>query len=285
MSFTGKDEGRGRSPQAMTASAALPLLALACFLSSCASFRAAEAPLPPFGPGQAARESETRPPAIIDEEAPAPSDDQLQVIASANALIGMLPNAEVVVKGKQFTLDCIGTVSAIFYRMDIDVAKDFGKYSGNGVNRLYMTLKDQGVLHSDKYPRTGDIIIWDNTWDANGDGDRTNDPRTHAGIVLAVDEDGTIHYVHENMFKGVVVEMMNLLQPTLPSDAGGKRLNSGLAISTKPGGPKPEHWLAGDVFDAFGDLLRIKERLKVAREGTETVALTISAPADPVSAY
>jgi hypothetical protein len=196
-----------------------------------------------------------------------PTDDELLVIDSAKILIGEAPNAKVVVKGKQFTLDCIGTVSAIFYRLDIDVTKDFGKYSGNGVNRLYMTLKDHGVLHRDKYPRTGDVIVWDNTWDANDDGDRTDDPRTHAGVVLAVDEDGTIHYIHENMFKGVIIEMMNLLRPTVASDENGKRLNSGLAIATKSGGPKPEHWLSGDVFNAFGDLLRIKNDLKVAAAG------------------
>ena len=195
-----------------------------------------------------------------------PTDDELLVIDSAKTLIGEPPNARVLVKGKQFTLDCIGTVSAIFYRMDIDVTKDFDKYSGNGVNRLYLTLKDLGVLHRDKYPRTGDVIVWDDTWDANGDGDRSDDPRTHAGIVLAVDDDGTIHYVHENLYKGVMIETMNLLQPTVATDASGKRLNSGMAIATVSGGPKPQHWLAGDVFDAFGDVLRIKEDLKVARE-------------------
>jgi hypothetical protein len=193
-----------------------------------------------------------------------PTDDELRVIVSARTLLGEPPNAKVLVKGKQFTLDCIGTVSAIFYRMDIDVTKDFDKYSGNGVNRLYMTLKDKGVLHRDKYPRTGDIIVWDNTWDANDDGDRTDDFATHAGVVLAIDDDGTIHYVHENLFKGVIIEAMNLLQPNVASDDSGKRLNSGMAIATKTGGPKPEHWLSGDVFNAFGDVLRIKDDLKVA---------------------
>jgi hypothetical protein len=196
-----------------------------------------------------------------------PTDDELLVIDSAKTLLGEPPNAKVLIKGKQFTLDCIGTVSAIFYRMDIDVTKDFDKYSGNGVSRLYMTLKDKGVLHRDMYPRTGDVIVWDNTWDANGDGDRTDDPTTHAGVVLAVDDDGTIHYVHENMFKGVIIEMMNLLQPTVASDDSGKRLNSGMAIATVAGGPKPEHWLSGDVFSAFGDVLRIKDDLKVADSG------------------
>jgi hypothetical protein len=256
------------------------VLASAACLSACASSpaprEAAVQPPPPTPAAQAAAQpkAEARPASISAESLglyrdPAdarkpPTDDELLVIASAKTLIGQLPNAKVVVKGKQFTLDCIGTVSAIFYRMDIDVTKDFDKYSGNGVNRLYMTLKDLKVLHRDRYPRTGDVIIWDNTWDANGDGDRTNDLNTHAGIVLAVDDDGTIHYVHENLYKGVMIEVMNLLQPSLASDDGGKRLNSGLAIATVAGGAKPERWLSGDVFKAFGDVLRIKGDLKVA---------------------
>jgi hypothetical protein len=201
----------------------------------------------------------------MDEARSAPTEDELAVVASAKTLIGMAPNAKVVVNGRTFTLDCIGTVSAIFYKLRIDVTKDFGKYSGNGVNCLYMTLKDRGVLHYDKYPRVGDVIVWDNTWDANGDADRTNDQRTHAGVVLAVDDDGTIYYVHENMYKGVMIEYMNLLQPNVASDANGKRLNSSLAIATASGGPKPPRFLSGDVFDAFGDVLRIKDALKVAQ--------------------
>jgi len=216
----------------------------------------------PRGPGIAALLAAA---ALLASCASAPSaaraDDELGVVASAETLMGMAPNAKVTVNGKQFTLDCIGTVSAIFYRIGIDVTKDFGKYSGNGVNRLYMTLKDRGALHYDKYPRIGDVVMWDNTWDANGDGDRTNDPRTHAGVVMAVDGDGTIHYVHSNLLKGVVVEEMNLLRPSVAVDASGKRLNSGLAIPTASGGPRPERWLSGDVFEAFGDLLRVGDAL------------------------
>jgi hypothetical protein len=256
------------------------LVVASSLLAACASAPAAK---PPAVPRPAAAKPAAAPaqpaaaprPASISAEAlglyrskedarKPPTDDELLVIDSAKQLIGQAPNAKVVVKGKQFTLDCIGTVSAILYRMDIDITKDFAKYPGNGVNRFYLTLKDLRALHHDQYPRTGDVIIWDNTWDANGDGDRTNDPRTHAGVVLAVDDDGTIHYVHENMFKGVMIEVMNLLQPAVASDASGKRLNSSLAISTVTGGPKPERFLSGDVFDTFGDVLRFKERLKVA---------------------
>ena len=247
------------------------MLVLGAALAAAGCASAPAAPLPALPPAEAAP---PRPASIsaadrglyrsMDEARAAPTEEELKVVASSKKLLGQAPNAKVLVKGRQFTLDCIGTVCAIYYELDIDVAKDFDKYSGNGVNRLYRTLEERKALHRDRYPRTGDVVIWDNTWDANGDGNRTNDPRTHAGVDLAVDEDGTIHYVHENLYKGVVIETMNLLKPTVALDESGKKLNSGMAIATVSGGAKPDHWLAGDVFQAFGDLLGIKEDLKVA---------------------
>ena len=65
------------------------------------------------------------------------SEDEQAVIASARTLIGRGPESRVLVNGKTFVLDCIGTVSAIFYGMNIDVQKDFRRYGGDGVSRLY----------------------------------------------------------------------------------------------------------------------------------------------------
>jgi hypothetical protein len=251
----------------------LPLIA-AAFLVSCAS--APRGALPGREPGAGNGPASYR---TTEQARMPPTDAELQVVDSAKTLVGQAPNAQVVVNGKKFILDCIGTVSAIFYRMSIDITRDFARYPGNGVNRLYQTLKERKVLHADPYPRTGDVVIWDNTWDANGDGDRTNDPRTHAGVVLAVDGDGTIHYVHENMYKGVVIEMMNLLRPSVARDESGKPLNSGLAIATIPGGPRPERSLSGEVFDAFGDVLAIRAYLvadAVPAENPATAALALA---------
>jgi hypothetical protein len=247
------------------------LLLAAALLSSCASAASGGS-----FPGAATVPASYR---TSEQARTPPTEVELQVIDSAKTLVGKGPNALVVVNGKKFVLDCIGTVSAIFYRLSIDITKDFPKYPGNGVNRLYLTLKDRKVLHADACPRTGDVVIWDNTWDANGDGDRTNDPRTHAGVVLAVDADGTIHYVHENMYKGVVIEMMNLLRPSTARDESGKPLNSGLAIATTPGGPRPDRSLSGEVFDTFGDVLSIRAFLAadaVPAEDAPSDALALS---------
>lgn len=200
----------------------------------------------------------------LDKARLPPTPDERAVVESARQLVGQKPSAKVTVNGRAFVLDCIGTVAATFWRMDIDVQKDFPKYAGNGVKRLYASLEELGALHVDRYPRPGDIVFWDNTWDANGDGDRTNDPRTHAGIVLAVDDDGTIHYLHSSIAAGVVIEAMNLLDPAVPYDKAGKRINSTMAIATVSGGPRPARFLAGDVFWRFGDILAHKKRYMAA---------------------
>ena len=203
------------------------------------------------------------------------SEEEKSVIASAKTLVGQPPEAKVTVNGKNFTLDCIGTVAAIYYRLGIDVTKDFGKYPGNGVGRLYESLKARKVLHRDTVPRPGDVIIWDNTWDANNDGNLTNDPRTHAAVVVAVEPDGTIHYVHEHVRKGVIVEVMNVKRPRDYQDEKGKVINSPLALVSGTGRGRPEHWLSGDLLNAFGDVLREKSyyRVSSAPKSEEALAL------------
>jgi hypothetical protein len=186
------------------------------------------------------------------------SEEEKSVIASAQTLIGRAPESKVVVNGRSFTLDCIGTVAAIYFKLGIDITKDFPRYSGNGVNRFYESLKARNALHRDEIPRPGDAIVWDNTWDANNDGKLDNDPHTHAAVVVAVEEDGTIHYVHEHVSRGVIVEVMNLKRPGDYQDEKGKLINSPLALVTGTGRGRPEHWLSGDLLNGFGDVLREK---------------------------
>jgi hypothetical protein len=188
------------------------------------------------------------------------SDDEKNLRAAAENILGKAPESAVVVNGKTFTLDCIGAVQAVFFGVRLDVAKDFPRYSGNGVKRLYQTLKDRNLLHQNTYPRTGDVIFWDNTYDANGDGNLTNDPLTHAGVVLEVEEDGTIHYLHSHYRRGVIIEVMNLLRPADYYDTAGKKINSALAMGSGITRPKnPDRWLSGDLWKSFGTILDTKD--------------------------
>jgi hypothetical protein len=193
----------------------------------------------------------------------APSEDEISVFASAQKFIGQPPSAAVSVRGRPFVLDCIGTVCAIYYDSGMDLTKDFASYTGNGVGRLYKSMMARGIVHEDRLPRPGDLIFWDNTWDANGNGDRTDDPLTHAGIVLSVDGDGGIRYVHEHLQKGVIVEAMNLRRPRDRLDESGTLINSALALASAPGETKAERRLAGELWRAFGDALSAKKYYRV----------------------
>jgi len=185
------------------------------------------------------------------------------ILKQAQSFIGKKYGEIVIIKGKKIKLDCIGTVRAIFYSIDIDITKYFHKYNGNGVSRLYYSLKEKDTIHGELIPEVGDVIFWDNTWDRNGDGVSGNDPLTHAGLVIKIDEDSTIHYIHANYVLGIIVEQMNLKYPTKYTDDNGKIINSPMYINSSLK-RHPKHWLSGDLFKHFGGILKIKDHFEIS---------------------
>lgn len=177
-----------------------------------------------------------------------------RVVDSAKTLLGQKPNAKVSVKGRQFVLDCIGTVSAAWWGAGFDIQRDFPKYEGNGVNRLYQSLRDWGALHELRKPKPGDIIFWANTYDRNEDGKLGNDGLTHAGLVIEIETDGTVSYLHESYSRGVVIAYFNLLHPESPKSPEGKIWNSPMFLgSNYDRKANPPHWLSGDLWAGFAD--------------------------------
>jgi hypothetical protein len=176
--------------------------------------------------------------------------------------LGRSESSRVEIRGKTFTLDCTGTVLAAFYGgLGLDLARDFNRFTGNGVKRLYATLKQLNLLHRRKLPAPGDIIFWDNTWDANEDGNFRNDELTHTGLVVAVDKDGTVSYIHAHIRRGVVREVMNLALPREREDAQGKPLNSPLALASaeRRKTEEPSGGLSGNLWNSFGSAVRRKD--------------------------
>ena len=142
---------------------------------------------------------------------------------------------------------------AIYWYAGIDLARDFGMFGGNGVTRLYKSLERENLLYNTSSPLAGDIIFWDNTYDADGDS-AWNDPLTHVGMVLNVDVDGTVAYVHQHIRNGIVIEYMNLRSPAVQSklELGRmKILNSPLRLAQR-GKPHPPNWLAGQLYRTLG---------------------------------
>lgn len=197
----------------------------------------------------------------VSGEVKTDKDTKVQAISSslreelvdyALTLVGRETYSKVMVKDRQFTLDCIGTLSAIFYSAGIDIREEFHRYGGNGVSRFYYTLKERELLFREKSPEPGDVIFWDNTWDKNEDGQFGNDPLTHAGLVIKTEPDGTIHYLHANYVYGIVVEVMNLKRPSLRVDENGKRINTAMHVDSGNSTKRPKRWLSGDLFKEYG---------------------------------
>jgi hypothetical protein len=174
----------------------------------------------------------------------------------------VLGKPELVVRGKRFTMDCTGTVLAIYWYAGVDLAKDFGLFTGSGVVRLYKSLERKGLLNDTGLPLSGDLIFWDNTFDENGDG-LWNDALTHVGMVMSTAVDGTISYVHDNTDRGIVIEYMNLSKPGVYQEetlGRGKTINSPMRLAV-PGRPHPPKWLSGQLYRIMGMGYLMENRL------------------------
>jgi hypothetical protein len=170
------------------------------------------------------------------------------VVEGALSLIG---KDAIIVRGRSFPNDCTGVVRGAYWYAGIDLAKDFSKYTGNGVTRIYKTLEADNLLYVTDYPLPGDIIFWDNTYDRNEDG-KWNDPLTHTGIVLSVSDSGQIEYVHANYRKGIVIEYMNLIDPdTNTKKAGGSVIFVNSAMRMR-GQVVNNLWLSSHLVREFG---------------------------------
>lgn len=113
-------------------------------------------------------------------------------------------------------MDCSGVIRAIYFKAGIDLAQDFNKYKGGGTQRIHETLRSKGLIYRPTVPVPGDILFWDNTYDANHNG-RSDDILSHIGMVVSSDKKyGNVVYVHHHEKKGIIFETMNLFHPDDP---------------------------------------------------------------------
>jgi hypothetical protein len=213
----------------------LPGAAVAHLLVSCATFDAPPRQRPSARPRVAARAETAR--------------TQEKLAEGGHYVLG---KEELVIRGRRFNMDCTGTVLAIYYYAGIDLARDFDRYGGNGVMRLYKSLEAEGLVYETHLPATGDVIFWDNTYDRNQDG-RWNDPLTHVGMVLNAGDDGSVEYVHLNYRKGIIIEYMNLRHPNVHESLvkGQMRVVNSPIRMKQAGSAHPERWLSSQLLHGF----------------------------------
>ncbi len=189
-------------------------------------------------------------PRSLPKERGTASGVRAKLVQGAYKIVGA---RNLIIRGRRFNFDCTGTVLAIYYYAGIDLSREFSKYSGNGVLRLYKIMKVNNLLYITKYPVPGDLIFWDNTYDRNRDG-KMNDYLTHVGMVVRVYNDGTIEYIHEHIRKGITIEKMNLRNPdTYSKKVMGKTIVVNAPMRMKTAGvAHPSAWLASQLLRDFG---------------------------------
>jgi len=175
------------------------------------------------------------------------SETQKLLVEEANRLIGV---EKLFVKNRSFSMDCSGTVMAIYWYAGIDLAKDFPSYSGGGTERIYKYLRDNDLLYRTELPKPGDIIFWDNTYDKNGNG-KLDDYLTHMGMVVSIDDEGNIEYIHANYRKGIVLAKMNLYKPDVYTEIiDGEKIILNDPMRMK-GSVKSPKWLSSQLYNNF----------------------------------
>ena len=169
---------------------------------------------------------------------------QQRLVRSAHDLIGV---DRLYVGGVEYRDDCTGAVLAVYAAAGINLGAQFHQYRGNGVARLFQMMRDYRLYFpADPHarPAPGDIVFFDNTFDRNGNR-RWDDHLTHMAIVMAVDRNGTISYLHNHLRHGVIIEQMNLRRPD------SAELNAPLR---QRGSPRDGsgRWLASHLVRGFG---------------------------------
>lgn len=143
--------------------------------------------------------------------------------------------------------DCSGLVTGCFAVAGVEVLSPSARGT-SGTALLYATMEERGAVFADGVPRAGDLVFFDDTWDADGDG-RRGDRLTHVGLVERVRADGVVEFLH---YLGGAVKR-GRLDPTRPGvhrdPATGEVVNDWLRRRTRA---DVDRLLAGELFAGYG---------------------------------
>jgi hypothetical protein len=156
------------------------------------------------------------------------------------------------------TMDCSGFVSCVFKSANIggfDLLTS-NVEGENGVKIIYKALEKSKKIYRKKIPNVADFVFFDNTYDRNGNG-TIDDELTHVGIVLSVNDRGTITFIHSSVSGGVTRDYVNLYHPDKET-LNGNTINSKIRVQ-KDTDPPDTKYLAGTLIHAFGTVFDIPQ--------------------------
>jgi peptidoglycan DL-endopeptidase CwlO len=180
----------------------------------------------------------------VDDPLPDDGDDDRAVRARlAAAAASSIGDRPLVVGGVRYRMDCSGVAAGIYAKAGLRL--DDG--GGPSTRELYELVRRHGSLRRSR-PLPGDLVFFDDTYDANGNGLR-DDPLSHVGVVEAVRPDGVVLFVHR-IGDRIVRWRLHPGRPGERVDDKGQTLNHYLRSAD---GPFPAQ-TTGELFVAFGSL-------------------------------
>lgn len=158
-------------------------------------------------------------------------------------------------KGKKYRFDCSGLVLATMAANNITIfeKQKVRSKGANGVRIIYDTLKKyKRIYRYDDRVKIGDLIFFNNTYDKNRNR-RLDDFFTHIAIVVGVDKNRTIKYVHRSS-NGIEYGYMNL-RFKHRYKFKGRVVNSFLREQRKFDTRNTKYY-SGELFFAFGTVFK-----------------------------
>lgn len=152
--------------------------------------------------------------------------------------------------GRLISYDCAGVTRAIYLSQGTDLYEGVevnGKT--NGVRLIHEHVRKYGRLHRGPVVHPGELVFFDNTWDANDDG-LLNDSLTHVGVIERVEPDGTIVFI-SRVAQAIERYRMNLRSPNTVRAPDGRIVNDYLRRRTAG---DSTGYLTSDLFAGFGAL-------------------------------
>jgi hypothetical protein len=140
-----------------------------------------------------------------------------------------------------FRDDCSGYVCAVYAKVGLPI--------DGSVRQLWERAEQAGAIHHRTTPNPGDIVFFDNTYDANHNR-RNDDPLSHIALVLEVFDDGTILMAHGGSSQGRTTLVMNLKEPAVHRRDDGREVNDYLRRATRRD-KKGTKYLASELWRAF----------------------------------
>jgi len=182
---------------------------------------------------------------------------RLKLREMIQSVIGKKGN--ITIDGKEFTADCSGMVRGVYSSIGMDLLERYREFpeAEGGVDIMYQSYKNQEWKDKNRLPKTGDLIIFNNTYDKNHN-NKWDDFLTHIAVVEGIEKGSrTVSLIH-SVNSGIRRYRMNLDQPKVYM-SGGRKFNDFLRrrpdwdqVRTK--------YMSGSLFYSYIDILDLSSQ-------------------------